>query len=113
MSVNKAILLGNVGRDPEIRYIEQRTPLASFPLATSEKPANGGPEITEWHNIIMWGPAAEAAERYIRKGTKLYVEGRIKTRYWEDRNAIKRTVTEIYADHFEILGRPAPTPPQP
>lgn len=111
MSVNKAILLGNVGRDPEIRYIEQKRPVASFPLATNEKSPSGGPEITEWHNIIMWGAAAEAAEKYIRKGTKLYVEGRIKTRFWEDRNAIKRTVTEIYVEHFEILSRSQTTSP--
>lgn len=107
MSVNKVILLGNVGRDPEVRYLEGRQPLATFSLATSDRSGVGGAEMTEWHNIVMWGPAAEVAEKYIRKGTKLYVEGRLRTRYWEDRNAIKRTVTEIYVDHFEILGRAA------
>lgn len=105
MSVNKVILLGNVGRDPEVRYLEQKRPVATFPLATNERASANSPELTEWHNIVMWDAAAEAAERYIRKGTKLYIEGRLRTRYWEDRNAIKRTVTEIYVDNFEILGR--------
>lgn len=105
MSVNKVILLGNVGRDPELRYLEQKRPVATFPLATNERASANSPELTEWHNIVMWDAAAEAAERYIRKGTKLYIEGRLRTRIWEDRNAIKRTVTEVYVDNFEILGR--------
>lgn len=109
MSVNKVILLGNVGRDPEIRYVEG-TPLASFPLATTERAyttREGAkiPERTEWHNIIMWGPAAETAERYIRKGSRLFIEGKLRTRVWEDRNTIKHNVTEIVTDTFEILGR--------
>jgi len=105
--MNKAILMGYVGRDPEIRYIDTR-PLASFSLATTErgrKLANGTeiPERTEWHNIVMYDAAAEIAEKYIRKGTRLLVEGKIRTRVWEDRNAIKRYVTEIYVDNFDIL----------
>ena len=108
MSVNKVILLGYVGRDPEIRYVETR-PIASFSLATDERPVRmldgtERPGRTEWHNIIMWDASAEFAERYIRKGTRLYVEGRLRYRIWEDRNTIKRTVTEIYVDSFEILG---------
>ncbi len=110
MSVNKVILLGNVGRDPEIRYVEKR-PIASFPLATDERPVRmpdgtERPGRTEWHNIIMWDGAAEMAERYIRKGTRMYIEGRLRYRIWEDRNTIKRTVTEIYVDSFELLGSP-------
>ena len=110
MSVNKVILLGNVGRDPEIRYVEKCT-IASFPLATDERPVRlpdgtERPGRTEWHNIVMWNASAEMAERYIRKGTRLYIEGRLRYRTWEDRNAIKRTVTEIYVDTFEILGPP-------
>ncbi len=110
MSVNKVILVGNVGKDPEIRYVEGRA-VASFSLATTERAytsASGAeiPERTEWHNIIMWGKNAEFAEKYIRKGTKLYVEGKIRTRVWEDRNAIKRNVTEIYVENFDILSRP-------
>ncbi len=108
--VNKVILIGNVGRDPEIRYVESR-PVASFSLATSERAytnASGAqiPERTEWHNIVMWDKAAEIAEKYIRKGTKLYVEGKLRTRTWEDRNTIKRSVTEIYVENFDILSRP-------
>lgn len=111
MSVNKVILMGNVGRDPEVRYVAQNQPVASFSLATTERGftnSNGVqvPERTEWHNIVMWGRNAEIAERYIRKGTHLYLEGRLRTRMWEDRNNIKRYVTEVYVDSFELLGRP-------
>ena len=113
MSVNKVILVGNVGKNPEIRYIDSR-PYATFSLATTERgyrAANGVevPERTEWHNIVMWDKAAETAERYITKGTKLYVEGKLRTREWQDFNAIKRRTTEIYVDTFDILSRPAQT----
>lgn len=116
MSVNKVILVGNVGRDPEIRYAESR-PIATFSLATTERAyttASGAqvPERTEWHNIVMWDKAAEIAEKYIRKGTKLYVEGKLRTRVWEDRNTIKRNVTEILVDQFDILSRPPQSPSQ-
>ncbi len=108
VSINKVILIGNVGKDPEIRYVETR-PIASFSLATNEREralADGTkvPERTEWHNIIMWDRNAEFAEKYIRKGARLYIEGKIRYRMWEDRNAIKRNVTEIYVDTFEMLG---------
>lgn len=105
--MNKVMLIGNVGRDPEIRYID-KTPTASFSLATSDSQSGNAdvPAVTEWHRIFMWGPAAEFAEKYIRKGTRLFVEGRLRTRTWEDRNAIKRSVTEILADQFEIIGAP-------
>ena len=111
MSVNKVFLLGNVGRDPDVRYVAQGRPVASFSLATTERGftnSNGVqvPERTEWHNIVMWGRHAEIAEKYIRKGTQLFIEGQLRTRMWEDRNAIKRYVTEIYVDNFELLGRP-------
>lgn len=105
--MNKVILMGYTGKDPEIRYVETR-PVATFSLATTErarKTANGVeiPERTEWHNIVMWDAAAEFAEKYIRKGSRLLIEGKIRTRYWEDRNAIKRTVTEIVVDTFDLL----------
>ena len=111
MAVNKVFLLGHVGKDPEVRYVAQNQPVASFTLATTEHAftnANGVqiPERTEWHNIVMWGRNAEVAERFIRKGTQLFIEGRLRTRTWEDRNQIKRYTTEIYVDNFELLGRP-------
>ena len=111
MSVNKAILIGNVGRDPELRYMADNTPIASFSLATTERAYTTAagvnvPEKTEWHNIVMWGKNAEFADKYIRKGAKLYIEGKIRTRVWEDKNTIKHTVTEIYVDTFDFLGQP-------
>jgi single-strand DNA-binding protein len=101
--------MGFVGKDPEIRYIETR-PVATFTLATTERARrlpNGTevPERTEWHNIVMWDGQAEFAEKYIRKGSRLLVEGKLRTRYWEDRNTIKRTVTEILVDNFDLLGQ--------
>ena len=110
MSVNRAILVGNVGNDPDIRYVEGK-PVASFSLATTERAfttATGVniPEKTEWHNIVMWGKNAEYAEKYIRKGAKLYIEGKIRTRIWEDKNAVERRVTEIYVDTFGFLAQP-------
>ena len=112
MSVNKVILLGNVGQDPRIRYVET-VPLAEFSLATTERAYRNAegieiPERTEWHSIVMRGRNAETAEKYVRKGAKLYIEGRLRTRVWEDRNAIKRNVTEILVDYFEILARQVP-----
>ena len=109
MSVNKVILLGNVGRDPEVRYPSQGQIVATFPLATSDRgyTTSSGvqvPERTEWHNLVMWGRNAEVAEKYVRKGSRLYVEGRLRTRNYEDRNKIKRYITEIVVDTFEMLG---------
>ena len=108
--VNKVILIGNVGKQPEIRYID-KTPVASFTLATTERAytTRAGvniPERTEWHNIVVFGSSAEVVEKYVTKGVRLYVEGKLRTRSWEDRNAIKRYVTEIYADDFQILSYP-------
>ena len=115
MSVNKVILVGNVGKDPESRYVESR-PVASLTLATTDRAyttASGVqvPERTEWHNLVMWDKSAEIAEKYIRKGTKLYVEGKLRTRMWEDRNTIKHYVTEIIVDQFDILSRPQQAQP--
>ena len=110
MAVNKVILLGNVGRDPEVRYPQQGQAVAQFSLATTERAytnANGVqvPERTEWHNIVVWGRNAEIVERYVKKGTQLYIEGKLRTRMWEDRNQIKHYVTEVYVDVLELLGR--------
>lgn len=105
--MNKAILMGHVGKDPEIRYVDTR-PVATFTLATNERArrtASGVeiPERTEWHNIVMFDNSAEYAEKYIRKGTRMLIEGKIRSRVWEDRNTIKHYVTEIYVDSFDIL----------
>ncbi|MBQ0069761.1 MAG: single-stranded DNA-binding protein [Bacteroidales bacterium] len=111
MSINKVILLGRAGKDPDVRYPSQGQTVVSFPLATTDRgytAANGTqvPERTEWHNIVMWGRNAEVAANYIKKGTQLYIEGKLRTRAWEDNNQIKRYVTEIYVDNFELLGAP-------
>lgn len=117
MSINKVILVGHVGRDPEVRYVERGLAVASFPLATSERGytlPNGTqvPERTEWHNIVAWRGLAELAEKYIRKGSQLYVEGKLQTRTWE-RDGIRRSVTEIVAADIQLLGRPAnPSAPE-
>lgn len=105
MSVNKAILLGNVGHDPEIRYPEKNFPVAYISLATNEQQNGSDMEITEWHYVVMTGDNARLAERYIRKGTRLFVEGKLRTREYEDKFKIRRKRTEIYADKIEILGR--------
>ena len=110
MSVNKVILIGHVGKDPDVRYTGPGQAVASFTLATNERAytlANGTqmPEKTEWHNIVMWGKNAEIAEKYIKKGSQLYIEGKLRSRVWEDKTAIKRTVTEVYVDTFDFLGR--------
>ncbi|MCD8184352.1 MAG: single-stranded DNA-binding protein [Bacteroides sp.] len=108
MSVNKVILLGNVGRDPEVRYLDSGVAVATFPLATSDRAytlANGTqvPERTEWHNLVLWRGLAETAEKYIHKGDKLYVEGKIRTRSYDDQTGAKRYVTEIFVDNMEML----------
>jgi single-strand DNA-binding protein len=108
MSVNKAILVGYVGSDPEVRYLENGTPVANFRLATSESYTNrNGEKITqtEWHNIVLWRRLAEVAEKYIKKGSQLYIEGRIRTRSWDDRDGNKRYTTEIVADNMQMMGR--------
>lgn len=109
--MNKVILLGNVGHDPRMRMAGE-VPLAEFSLATNERRRTRGAdgretdtEITEWHRIVMMGRAAEYAEKYIRKGTRLLVEGKLRTRVWEDHNTLKHSVTEIYVDSFELLPR--------
>jgi len=111
MSVNKVILLGNVGQEPEIRYPGTNQALARFSLATHERAYTRStgeqvPERTEWHNIVVWGRQAEVVEKYVHKGTQLYIEGKLRTRKWEDRNNITRYVTEVYVDTFELLAQP-------
>lgn len=105
MSVNKAILLGYVGNDPELRYPQKDFPVARFTLATNEPQPQGGAEVTDWHNIVMSGQAALFAEKYIRKGTRLYIEGKLRTREYTDKFQINRKITSIYVETFELLGR--------
>ena len=110
MSVNKVILIGNVGKDPDIRYLDNNVCVANFPLATTDRAytTRAGVQITEkteWHNIVLWRGLAEIAEKYVRKGTQLYIEGKIRTRSWVDQSNITRYTTEIYADNMELLGR--------
>ncbi|MCX7744706.1 MAG: single-stranded DNA-binding protein [Flavobacteriales bacterium] len=104
--INKVILLGNLGKDPEIRSLENGTMVAKFPLATSEtyKNRNGEKvETTEWHNIVMWRGLAEIAEKYLRKGSKIYIEGKIRTRSYDDKDGNKKYITEIEADNMLML----------
>lgn len=115
MSLNKVQLIGNVGKDPDVRYLDNGVAVASFPLATTERGytlANGTqvPERTEWHNIVLWRGLAETAEKYVRKGDKLYIEGKIRSRSYDDQNGVKRYVVEIFGDNMEML---TPRPSQP
>ena len=112
MSINKVILVGNVGKDPEVKYFDNDSAKANFSLATSERgytAANGTqvPERTEWHNIVCWRGLAKIVEQFVRKGTQLYIEGKIRTRSYDDQHGIKRYITEVYADNLEILSRRA------
>ncbi len=108
MSVNKVILIGNVGKDPDVRYLDTGVAVATFSLATTDRAytlQNGTqvPERTEWHNIVLWRGLAQTAEKYVRKGDKLYIEGKIRSRFYDDQNGIKRTIVEIFADNMEML----------
>jgi len=107
MSLNKVILIGNVGKDPDIRYFDNNAAVANFPLATSERGytlANGTvvPERTEWHNIVTRRDLVPFVEKWVKKGSGLYVEGKIRTRNYDDAAGNKRYVTEIYADRIEF-----------
>ena len=106
--VNKVILIGNVGKDPDVKYLDNGVRVANFPLATTETYKNkSGEKVsnTEWHNIVLWRGLAEIAENYIKKGKPLYIEGKIRTRQWEDKDGNKRYTTEILGDSIQMLGR--------
>jgi len=115
MSLNKVMLIGNVGKDPEVRYLESNpqnpgnnAKVATFPLATSERyrDRNGeSRENTEWHNIVAWRNSADICEKFVRKGTQLYIEGRLRTRQWTDQTGNKRYTTEVVVDSLQLLGR--------
>ena len=105
--VNKVILVGNLGRDPEVRYIKDGTAVANLRLATSEtwNDQNGQrQERTEWHRVVAWGKLAEIAKEYMSKGRQIYVEGKLQTRSWDDREGNKRYTTEVKADQIVMLG---------
>lgn len=106
--MNKVMLIGNVGRDPEVRYVDQGQPVARLTLATTERGytlQNGTqvPDRTEWHNIILWRKLAEIVERYVHKGDKLYIEGRIHYASYDDKQGKRQYYTEIWADNMEML----------
>ena len=109
-SVNKVILIGNLGRDPEVRKLENGATLASFSIATSEsytdKQSGKKIENTEWHDVVLWRGLAEVAEKFLKKGTKIYVEGRLKKTSWQDREGNTRYSVEIIGDEMTILSRP-------
>ncbi|QEC51770.1 single-strand binding protein [Anseongella ginsenosidimutans] len=105
--INKVILVGHLGKDPEIRHMEGGVSKASFPLATSEFYTKDGQRVeqTEWHNIVVWRGLADIAEKYLHKGKLVYVEGKLRTRSWDDKEGNKRYMTEVVADNFTMLGR--------
>ena len=109
--INKVILIGNVGQDPEIRYtgdVNNGTKVATFRVATTERYRDRSgnlQEHTEWHSIVVWRNTADVVEKYVKKGTQVYIEGRLRSRSWDDQNGNKRYVTEIVADTLQLLGR--------
>ena len=114
MSLNKVMLIGNVGKDPEVRYLEGNNPnsgstkVAQFTLATTERYRDRNGELrenTEWHNIVAWRNSADVAEKFIRKGTQVFIEGKIRTRSWTDQSGNKRYTTEIAVDNLQLLGK--------
>lgn len=106
MSINKVILIGNVGKEPDINYPEKDFPTAKLSLATNERRGEAGVEVTEWHTLLMSGENARVAERYIRKGARLYIEGKLRYREFDDRMKIHRRVAVIDVDTLELLGMP-------
>jgi single-strand DNA-binding protein len=108
MSVNKAILVGNLGKDPELRYTPSGTAVCTFSLATTDRFKNKQgeqQERTEWHNIVVWAGLAEICGKYLTKGKQIYIEGRIQNRSYDDRDGNKRYITEIVANEMQMLGR--------
>jgi single-strand DNA-binding protein len=112
MSVNKVILVGNVGKDPEMKYFDNDNAIANFSVATNERgfTTSSGtqiPDRTEWHNVVCRRGLAQIAERFVKKGTLVYIEGKIRTRSYDDQSGVKRYITEIIADNLELLSRKA------
>lgn len=105
--LNKVTLIGNLGREPEVRYLDNGTPVASFSIATSEQYTDKSGQrqtITDWHNIVAWRGLAEVTKNYLHKGDPVYIEGKLKTRSWDDQNGQKRYTTEVVADELIMLG---------
>ena len=116
--MNKVMLIGNVGKEPEVKYVDAGVCVASVRLATTERGytlQNGTevPDRTEWHNVVLWRKLAEVVEKYVHTGDKLFIEGQIHTRSYDDQNGIKRYVTEIWAESLEMLSPKPQTPEQP
>lgn len=111
-TVNKVILIGNLGKDPEVRHLENGATVANFPIATSEsyvdKSTGQRVENTDWHDIVAWRGLAEVVEKYVKKGAKVYVEGKLRKRSWQDKEGVTRYTTEVIADELTILSRPEP-----
>ena len=105
--INKAIIVGNVGADPEIRTLESGVKVCRVRVATTERVRkdDGWGDHTEWHTVVLWRGLADVVDRYVRKGSQLYIEGRLRTREWTDKDNIKRYTTEIMADEMKLLGR--------
>ncbi|PST84893.1 single-stranded DNA-binding protein [Pedobacter yulinensis] len=105
--INKVILVGHLGKDPEVRHLDGGVTVASFPLATSETYNKDGKRVeqTEWHNIVLWRGLAEVASKYLQKGKLVYIEGKLRTRSFEDKEKVKKYVTEVVAENFTMLGR--------
>jgi single-strand DNA-binding protein len=105
--INKVILVGHLGKDPEVRHLEGGVAVASFPLATSETFNKDGRKVeqTEWHNIVMWRGLADVASKFLQKGKLVYIEGKLRTRSFEDKEGIKKYTTEVVAENFTMLGR--------
>jgi single-strand DNA-binding protein len=105
--INKVILIGHLGKDPEMRYLEGGVSVTSFPLATSETFNKDGQKVeqTEWHNIVMWRGLADVAGKFLQKGKLVYIEGKLRTRSFEDKEGIKKYTTEVVAENFTMLGR--------
>ena len=105
--VNKVILVGNLGKDPQVRYLDSGVAVANFSLATTENYKNKQGERvsqTEWHNVVLWRGLAEVAEKYLKKGASVYIEGKIRTRKWEDKEGVTRYSTEVLGDNMTMLG---------
>ena len=110
--VNKVILIGHLGKDPDIQFLEGNIPVVKFPLATSETYKDKSGKLmnhTEWHNVVLWRGLAEMAQKYLHKSSMVYIEGRLKTRNWEDRDHNRKTITEIVADNLVMLDRKSET----